>query len=257
MDRLGKNLGKYLGETIDIRAVLEDARKAAEQHGWCSEVFYEHDGFKLFGLHRDARGQTNPKRMYISTGIHGDEPAGPLAAVKLLQEDRWPKNLELWMCPCLNPIGFSLNTRTNIRGLDLNRGYLNPVAEEIIAHIAWLGRQPKFDLTMMLHEDWESLGFYLYEQNPEGRPTFAEKIIEAVEKVCPIDRSELIEGRAASGGIVRPAIDPRTRPDWPEAFYLIMNKTRQSYTVEAPSDFPMPARIAALVAAVNTVAGSL
>jgi protein MpaA len=257
MDRLGKNIGKYLGETIDIRAVLEDARKAAEQHGWSSEVFYEHNGFKLFGLHRDARSQTNPKRMYVSTGIHGDEPAGPLAAVKLLQEDRWPENLELWLCPCLNPIGFTLNTRANVGGLDLNRGYLKPVAEEIIAHIAWLERQPTFDLTMMLHEDWESLGFYLYEQNPEGRPTFAEKIIEAVEKVCPIDRSEMIEGRAASGGIVRPAIDPRSRTDWPEAFYLIMNKTRQSYTVEAPSDFPMPARIAALVTAVNTVANGL
>jgi murein peptide amidase A len=257
MDRLGKNLGKYLGETIDIRTVMEEARTAAEQRGWSSEVFYDSGDFKLFGLHRPSRGQTNPKRMYLSTGIHGDEPAGPLAAVKLLQEDRWPENLELWLCPCLNPIGFTLNTRENIRGLDLNRGYLKPVAEEIIAHIEWLERQPKFDLTMMLHEDWESHGFYLYEQNPEKRPSFAEKIIEAVEKVCPIDRSEMIEGRPASGGIVRPNIDPRSRPDWPEAFYLITNKTRQSYTVEAPSDFPLPARVAALVAAVNTVAGSL
>jgi murein peptide amidase A len=257
MNRLGKNSGKYLGEMIDVRTVLEDARTAAEQHGWSSEVFYDSGDFKLFGLHRQSCGQTNPKRMYISTGIHGDEPAGPLAAVKLLQEDRWPENLELWMCPCLNPIGFTLNTRANINGLDLNRAYLNPVAEEIIAHIAWLERQPKFDLTMMLHEDWESQGFYLYEQNPEGRPPFAEKIIEAVEKVCPIDRSEVIEGRPASGGIVRPSIDPRSRPDWPEAFYLITHKTRQSYTVEAPSDFPMPARVAALVAAVNTAAGSL
>ena len=257
MDRLGKNLGKYLGETIDIRAVLENAQAAAKQHGWSSEVFYEHDGFKLFGLHREGRNRANPKRMYLSTGIHGDEPAGPLAAVKLLQEDRWPKNLELWLCPCLNPVGFTLNTRANVRGLDLNRGYLNPVAEEIIAHIAWLERQLKFDLTMMLHEDWESHGFYLYEQNPERRPSFAEKIIEAVEKVCPIDRSEVIEGRPASGGIVRPNIDPRSRPDWPEAFYLITNKTRQSYTIEAPSDFPMPVRVNALVAAVNTVVNSL
>ena len=257
MDRLGKNIGKYLGETIDIRAVLEDARKAAEQLGWSSEVFYEHEGFKLVGLHRESRNQTNPKRVYISAGIHGDEPASPLAALRLLQENRWPENLELWLCPCLNPVGFTLNTRTNVKGLDLNRGYLNPVAEEIIAHIAWLERQPKFDLTMLLHEDWESLGFYLYEQNPEGRPSFAEKIIEAVEKVCPIDHSEVIEGRPASGGIVRPNIDPRSRPDWPEAFYLITHKTRQGYTVEAPSDFPIPVRVNALVAAVNIAINGL
>jgi hypothetical protein len=257
MERLGKNLGKYLGETIDIRAVLEEARKAAEQHGWSSEIFYDNGNFKLPGLHRASRNKTNRKRVYISAGIHGDEPASPLAALRLLQENRWPENLELWLCPCLNPAGFTLNTRGNLKGVDLNRGYLNPVMDEIIAHIAWLERQPKFDLTMMLHEDWESNGFYLYEQNPEKRPSFAEKIIEAVERVCPIDRSEMIEGRAASGGIVRPNVDPRSRPDWPEAFYLITHKTRQSYTIEAPSDFPILARVDALVTAVNTVVSGL
>jgi len=257
MERLGKNSGKYLGETIDIRAVLEDVRLAAEQHGWTSEVFHETGGFKLFALHRDARAGNNRKRVYLSAGIHGDEPASPLAALKLLQENRWPDNVEVWLCPCLNPIGFTLNSRTNVNGLDLNRGYLNPVADEIIAHIAWLERQPAFDLCMLLHEDWESNGFYLYEQNPDQRLSFAEKIIEAVEKVCPIERSEIIEDRPASGGIVRPNIDPRSRPDWPEAFYLITHKTRQSYTVEAPSDFPLPTRVNALFAAANAALDSL
>lgn len=257
MQRLGKNLGKYLGETINIRAVLDDVRLASQQHGWTSEVFYKGSEFELFALHRNNRDGANRRRMYISTGIHGDEPAGPLAALKLLQENRWPANFELWLCPCLNPAGFTLNTRENAKGIDLNRGYLNPVAAEISAHIAWLERQPEFDLTMMLHEDWESQGFYLYEQNPDGRPSFAEKMIEAVEKVCPIDRSEMIEGRPAEGGILRPIIDPCSRPDWPEAFYLITHKARQSYTIEAPSDFPMPARVNALVAAVNAVVEGL
>ncbi len=257
MQRLGINRGGYFGEIIDIRSVLAQIRLAAKQHGWAPETFSNTGSFELFALHRAARNQANPKRVYISAGIHGDEPGGPLAALRLLQENRWPSNLELWLCPCLNPIGFTLNTRGNIDGIDLNRGYLNPVVEEITAHISWLERQPQFDLTMMLHEDWESNGFYLYEQNPEGRPSFAEKMIEAVEKVCPIDRSETIEGREAKGGILRPNMDPRSRPDWPEAFYLITHKTRQSYTVEAPSDFPLSVRVNALVAAVNAVVNSL
>ena len=253
MQRLGKNQGAYFGETIDIRAVLSDVRVAAKKHGWALEVFYNIGGFELFGLHRDCHESANRQRIYISAGIHGDEPASPLAVLKLLRENRWPENLEVWLCPCLNPVGFTLNTRANAKGIDLNRGYLNPVAPEITAHIAWLERQPKFDLCLMLHEDWESQGFYLYEQNPDGRPSFAEKMIEAVEKVCPIDRSEVIEGRPANNGILRPSLDPRSRPDWPEAFYLITHKTRQSYTVEAPSDFPLPVRVNALVAAVNAV----
>jgi hypothetical protein len=257
MQRLGKNLGKYFGETIDIRKVLNDGEHAARQYGWTSETFYETGGFKLFGLHRNSRDEKNRKRVYISAGIHGDEPASPLAALRLLQENRWPDNFELWLCPCLNPIGYTLNTRTNVKGIDLNRDYLTPITEEILAHKSWLERQPKFDLCVLLHEDWESHGFYLYEQNPDARPSLAEKIIEAVEKVCPIDHSAEIEGRAASGGIIRPNIDPRSRPDWPEAFYLITHKTRQSYTVEAPSDFPLPARVDALVAAVNTVFNGL
>jgi len=251
MQRLGKNLGKYFGETIDIRTVLEDVRRAAQEKSWDAEIFHETADFKLLALHRAARDAANRKRLYVSAGIHGDEPAGPLAALKLLRDDRWPANLELWLCPCLNPLGFTINSRTNVKGIDLNRAYLNPVAEEILAHTAWLERQPPFDLCVLLHEDWESQGFYLYEQNPDKRPSYAEKMIEAVGKVCPIDRSEIIEGRPASGGIVRPNIDPRSRPDWPEAFYLITRKTRQSYTVEAPSDFPLEVRVNALVAAVN------
>jgi hypothetical protein len=253
VQRLGKNSGGYLGETIDVRAVLRDVETSANFNNWNIEAFYENGGFNALGLHRKSQvhSSRSPLRIYISAGIHGDEPAGPFAALKLLQQNDWPEDLDLWLCPCLNPIGFTLNSRVNAKGIDLNRGYLNPVAEEIIAHIAWLERQPKFDLYLCLHEDWESHGFYLYEQNPDNKPSLAEKIISAVQRVCPIDLSETIEGREARDGIVRPKIQPHERPDWPEAFYLITQKARQGYTLEAPSDFPMATRVNALVAGVN------
>jgi hypothetical protein len=66
--------------------------------------------------------------------------------------------------------------------------------------------------------------------------------------VCPIDPSPEIDGREAAGGIIRPRLDPATRPEWPEAFYLGMHKTRLGHTLEAPSDFPLAVRVAALVA---------
>src|SRR5205823_14892429 len=115
----------------------------------------------------------------------------------------------------------------------------------------------QFDLCLLLHEDWEAHGFYLYEQNPERRPSLAEDMIAAVSKVCPVDQSELIEGRAAKGGIIRPSLDPRSRPQWPEAFYLITNKTRLSYTLEAPSDYPLSTRVKGLVEAVKAGLGRL
>jgi protein MpaA len=252
VQKLGKNLGRYLGETIDIRTVLREVEIAAKKSGWHSEIFHEAGEFKWFALHRYARTDSqNTKRIYISAGIHGDEPAGPLAALRLLQENNWPLDAEIFFLPCLNPVGFTLNKRENANGIDLNRDYRNPQAAETRAHIAWLERQPKFDLYLCLHEDWESHGFYLYEQNPDSKISLAEKMIEAVQKVCPIDLSEIIEDRAAQNGIVRPNISPQERPLWPEALWLITQKSRQGYTLEAPSDFSLPVRVHALVAAVN------
>jgi Succinylglutamate desuccinylase / Aspartoacylase family len=251
MQRLGKNLGSYLGETIDIRAVLRDVEAAAQQYGWTSEIFHASGEFKWLALHRSSLVTRHSSRIYISSGIHGDEPAGPLAALRLLQENNWPPDAEIFFLPCLNPVGFTLNKRENADGIDLNRDYRNSKSAEVRAHIAWLERQPKFDLHLCLHEDWESHGFYLYEPNPDNKPSSAEKIIAAVEKVCPIDLNETIEGRPAKNGIIRPNILPLERPDWPEAFYLIMQKSRQGYTLEAPSDFPIQTRVNALVAAVN------
>jgi len=251
MQWLGKNVGRYLGDTIDVKQVLRDIDRAAKQYDWNSEVFFEAQDLKLYALTRSGKPRGTNPRIYLSAGIHGDEPAGPLAARKLIQANQWPDNLDLWFCPCLNPLGFVLNSRENSKGLDLNREYLKPVAAEITAHIAWLERQPNFDLCLLLHEDWESHGFYVYEQNPENRLSLAEPMVEAVSKVCPVDPSELIEGRPAKNGIIRPNLDPRTRPQWPEAFFLITHKTRQSYTLEAPSDYPLQTRVDALVAAVN------
>ena len=253
VQKLGKNHGGYHGETIKLRAVLREVVAAAQAHGWTSEVFHEQGEIKWFALHRgpEVRSQKSEAKIYISAGIHGDEPAGPLAALKLIQENHWPNGVEVFLLPCLNPIGFTLNRRENAEGIDLNRDYRHPKSAEARAHIAWLEQQSRFDLYLCLHEDWEAHGFYLYEQNPDDKPSLAEKMIAAVQKVCPIDLNETIEGRSAQGGIIHPKINPIERPDWPEAVYLITQKARQGYTLEAPSDFPLATRVNALVAAVN------
>jgi hypothetical protein len=259
--RLGKNVNGYFGETIDIAGVLSDIVAAAGEHGWAVEEIHSAPKLILALTRRgqratqDRTGEQGP-RIYISTGIHGDEPAGPLAVRQLIRENRWPAGAELWLCPCLNPGGFVANRRENPEGVDLNREYLRPTAEEIIDHTAWLERQPGFDLCLCLHEDWESHGFYVYELNPDRRPSLAEAIVARVAEVCPVDFSDVIEGRPAKNGIIRPDFDPRSRPQWPEAFYLITHKTRLSYTLEAPSDFPLSARVAALVTGVNAALGA-
>jgi hypothetical protein len=251
VQKLGKNTGRYFGETIDINAALGDVRDAAQESGWEFEAVRATAELELHTWRRPVPQVR--RRIYISTGIHGDEPAGPLAVRRLMRENGWPADTELWLCPCLNPTGFPLNSRENAQGIDLNRQYLHLETAETRAHVQWLKRAPRFDVTLCLHEDWESHGFYLYELNPDNQPTHAEEVIRRVASECPIDLSAEIEGRPAQGGIVRPNVDPLSRPQWPEAFWLIQNKTRHSYTMEAPSDFPLETRVNALVTAVRTV----
>jgi len=241
------NNGRYYGELVDVVSVLREVEELAQAHSWQIDHLPSRADIELLALRRTVPQPT--RRIYISAGIHGDEPAGPLAVRELLRENIWPGDADLWLCPCLNPTGFPHNTRESDEGVDLNRDYKHLRAAEVRAHVAWLDQQPRFDLCLCLHEDWEAHGFYVYELNPDHLPSLAERMVEAVRAVCPIDPSILIDGREARDGIIRPALDPALRPLWPEAFYLYWHKTRLGYTLEAPSDFPLHARVAALVRA--------
>src|ERR1043165_1644635 len=121
VQRLGKNHGRYLGETIDIQQVLRDDLELARRFGWQIDEIPVTDNLDLLAFRRVVRSpRTN---LYLSAGIHGDEPAGPLAVRQLLQEQDWPDDTDIWICPCLNPTGFPLNCRENADGVDLNRDY--------------------------------------------------------------------------------------------------------------------------------------
>src|SRR5882762_10191115 len=133
IERSGKNINGYFGETIDVAAVLRDCVSAAKANGWSVEDLSAGTKTNLLALRRPALPlikkppNDNDRReapsLYISAGIHGDEPAGPLAVCRLLKENQWPSNLAVWICPCLNPTGFLSNRRENSEGLDLNRQY--------------------------------------------------------------------------------------------------------------------------------------
>ncbi len=245
IERLHKNINGYRGETIDINAVLEKTEEFAREKKWSVEIFYEKGSTKFFGFIR--KGKEGGKNIYISSGIHGDEPAGPLAINRLLEEDKWDSDLNLWMCPVLNPLGFTLNTRENEKKIDLNREYRNPKASETIAHIAWFDKMPMLDLSLNLHEDWESSGFYILE--PEDQGSSGRPIIEKVKTIFPINISSTIEGFPANNGVVSPKLNFDERAEWPEAFWLVKNKGGVHFTFEAASDYPLQNRVTALVRA--------
>lgn len=228
---------------------------AARARGFAAERYGEIQGHPLLAYTCAA---ASSRAVYLSAGMHGDEPAPPWALLRFVEQGGFDERANWFICPLLNPTGLALGTRENFQRIDLNRDYQQPTTSEVRAHVAWLQRQPRFDASFCLHEDYEALGFYLYELNPDNRPTLADAALKAASLHCPIELSAIIDGRAAAApGIIRPVSDPLLRANWPEAIYLRHHHTTLSYTFESPTPQPLEVRIAAQAAALRAALDAL
>lgn len=222
----------------------------AIRQGFRVEPFGERDGVELSAYTKRALGAK--PRIYVTAGVHGDEPAPPQALLEALAEGLFDDRATWFLIPMVNPAGYRLNHRENDQGIDLNRDYLTPLSPEVRGQVAWLQRQPRFDLALCLHEDWEATGFYLYELARTAPLTFAQHVREAVAPTLPIEPGDIIDGRPIDEpGIIRPENDPALREQWPEAIYLFKHHTHHSLTFETPTALPLAGRITAHVAAIR------
>lgn len=229
---------------------------AARAAGFRAEPYGEIHGHPLIAYTKRTPGPR--PRVYLSAGIHGDEPAPPWALLQLIQTEFFDDRCTWFVCPLLNPTGFVGRTRENHAKVDLNRDYRTPQSPETGAHVRWLRHQPNFDLILCLHEDWEAQGFYLYELNPENRSSLAPAMIAAARAHCPIETAAVIDGRPAVGpGIIRPVSDPLLRETWPEAIYLRNHHGSLDYTLETPSALPLEQRIRTQMAVIKAALAAL
>jgi Predicted deacylase len=199
-----------------------------------------------------AGSRPEPRQIYLSAGIHGDEPAGPQAILELLLSDALPRTHSYYICPVLNPAGLAMSKRENPQGIDLNRDYRDFRSAEIQAHAQWIARSgiQSLDLSIHLHEDWESTGFYLYELNFTNQPGYAENILISTSQHIPTETAPIIDGREAQNGIIRPKTLPEIDEGHPEAIYFQQKFGGINYTLETPSSLPIQRRVDCLKAAV-------
>ncbi|MDP3849326.1 MAG: M14 family metallocarboxypeptidase [Luteolibacter sp.] len=198
-------------------------------------------------------------RIYLSAGIHGDEPAGPLALLELMRGDFFSPGIDWVICPALNPAGLASGLRENAEGVDLNRDYRLKKSRETAAHADWLAAGALPALFLSLHEDWESRGFYLYEINlGADEPRRSREIIAATGRWFPPEPGPDIDGHAPreTGWIFHPA-EADVPEGWPEAIYLAKLGCPLSFTFETPSHAVLAARVAAHCAAVRAACREL
>jgi len=248
---------------FDPIAYVRDIEEAAQAGNWTIRYLSSCASSARPWLYRAARTGSRTPRIYLSSGIHGDEISGPLALLEMLRQSDFFTDFDVTLFPILNPDGLARRTRGNADGIDLNRDYREPKSAEIASHVATLQTLGRFDAAMLLHEDFEGIGAYLYELNEALSPTLGGDIMTAMGRHVPIDlRPEIEEISAANGIIQRRDIVLKhgpieNRPDWPEAIYLSVHHTKVSYTTETPMPFPLEQRVKAQIAAVTTLLKAL
>jgi hypothetical protein len=209
-------------------------------------IFGEASGYPLMVVEskREQHALDAPS-LYISTGIHGDEPAGVEALIEWATQflptlAGW--NLQLF--PCLNPWGLERNIRCDAEGRDLNRCFNSRKVPQIRAQLA-LMKGKRYDVGVMLHEDYDARGFYIYEASLP-RPFWGEILREGLSSSMSPDPRGRIEGRAARKGLIRRRIDQQLLKQLkghPEALHLYFHHAERTFTFETPSEESLTHRV--------------
>jgi murein peptide amidase A len=253
-----------VSSTFDPIIYAGEFEEAARSGGWTVSHLSPVESGPRPWCRRAARdGSRASPRLYLSAGIHGDEISGPLALLEMIRQPGSFVACDVAIFPILNPNGLARGLRTNWDEIDLNRDYRNTRSLEIKGHIEALMNLGRFDATMVLHEDYEGLGAYLYELNASLDPDLGAKILAAMGHFVPIDLRPEIDDWPACGGIIsRTDIIAKLGriedlPEWAEAVYLTLHHSDVCYTVETPKPFPIDARVKAQIAAVETLMATL
>lgn len=206
--------------------------------------------------------------VYLSGGIHGDEPAGVWAILDFLERfaDNSPETraTSFMVFPCLNPYGFDHGTRANGDGIDLNRRFRLSLRTAEVRSVTDSVGGTRFDFSMELHEDVDASAFYMYELVQSGEPPWGRRIIDRLRVDFPIHDSNEIEGSSAHDGLIFRNADQASfrnlmeeRSDWPQAFFHFKNGTRRSFTTETPITLSPDERVRIHLTALETAISCL
>lgn len=220
------------------------------------QIVAEVDGYPFYRL--DLAGEVPaPQRWLLSSGTHGDEPAGLQAMLGFLERDleRVAGHADLVILPCINPWGWVHDVRENAAGVDINRAFEDDGARETVICKQLLGAE-RFDVFVEFHEDWEFEGFYLFECRRSGTPAWGADVIDSVRHLGPIlERTEvddvpIVDGVATADEslLARADIGQKALPLW-----LFAHGTERALCLETPSTaWDLALRVAAHRQALET-----
>ena len=195
----------------------------------------------------------DPIRLGLFAGIHGDEPAGCEALVRLLVELAGSPDActgyDLVVYPVCNPTGYEDGTRANRAGFDMNREFWRSSQQPEVRILERELRNGRFDGIVTLHADDTCNGLYGYAHGRVMNEALLAPAIRAAAGILPRDTRASIDGFAATESIIRDCFTGvlSAPPDQkPQPFDLIF---------ETPGRAPLPKQVDASVAALRSILG--
>ncbi len=190
-------------------------------------------------------------RLGLFAGVHGDEPAGCLAAAQfaaaLGAEPSRAAGYDLTFFPACNPVGLEAGTRENGRGKDLNREFWQGSPEPEVAILEAELRAHRFDGIITLHTDDTSEGLYGYSHGRLLDEALLKPALAAAARILPCDPRERIDGFAARQSVIRdcfPGVLAACPAQRPQPFDLIF---------ETPGREPLDLQARAAALALETI----
>jgi len=202
-------------------------------------------------LFNGPRGGDDPLRLGLFAAIHGDEPEGTHALVRLAQSlvesPDLAKDYSLFIYPVCNPTGFEDNSRLSRNGHDLNREFwrnstspeVQLLEKDILTH--------DFHGIIALHTDHTSPGCYGFVRGSILTKCLLEPALTAASHILPRNFEPLIDGYRAHRSIIKHGSDGVLgAPSWvrPRPFEIIL---------ETPQHAPQYLQEKALLVAVLSI----
>lgn len=206
-------------------------------------VFAEAGGYPLVVVESE-KPCPQAVSIYLSAGIHGDEPAPVEALIQWAERNAargFLDRMNLMIFPCLNPWGLERNIRFDSEGRDLNRYYHSKKIPQISAQRKVMNGR-RFQAAACLHEDYDARGFYLYEIASK-RPHWGESLCGDLTRIMDCDERANIDGHRCSNGVIRRRVTPGLMKGHPEAFMLHFKHADRTFTIETPSEEGLERRI--------------
>ncbi len=239
-----------MSSTHDVRLLAKRWRAVGRAARVPVLRFFRDGDHDLLAL--QTRALRSDGGLYLSAGIHGDEAGATEALITWAERNAARlRDLPLFLFPCLNPWGIANNARHDRDGADRNRVFHRDDLPWLRAVKAAIGDR-RFAAALMLHEDFDAQGMYLYEVERE-RPFWGEGLLDAARPVIAIEDSGRIDGKKARDGVIRRRVNSRTfaRIGLPEAIWLHTQHSARSFTAETPSEFALAQRVEAHVALIE------